>query len=223
MFQILHIYSQRGEVEVRPWKLPMKTDTWPPSGSPEIHYFGQIASLNDCLYRYRNQSKYLVYEDLDEFIIPRLHDTWAELVHEREQLHRAVSAFSFKCVFFRKEWKRPYQQFRTAAMKYKSVILTHTQKEMKYFRHGIRSKLIINPSLTVSVGVHQVWQTSGSVDLVSEHIASLHHYRSWDLPDDPQPKVKDEIVADKYGALLVQKLDQVWSELDNMFHGQHTQ
>ena len=49
----LDSYRQEGLVSVLPWSLPFTVDVWPPQRElvPAIHYFAQLAALNDCLYR----------------------------------------------------------------------------------------------------------------------------------------------------------------------------
>jgi len=49
----LRRYATEGVVSVLPWRVPVAVDVWPPDPKqePEIHYFGQLAALNDCLYR----------------------------------------------------------------------------------------------------------------------------------------------------------------------------
>lgn len=212
LLQVLEMYTKEGVVDVLPWKLPVQTDTWPPTKKPEIHYFAQIASINDCLYRYQNRSRYLVYEDLDEFIIPRNHDTWRQMIRAREN-HNTVSAFIFRCVFFRKEWLSPAKEFQTFAKMYKSVVLSYTKRESVWQLPGVRSKFIVNPRTTSAVGVHQVWESSHRQDLVPEEFASLHHYRNWERPTDTQRQVDDLLVAEKYGLPLVEQLEKAWSKL----------
>lgn len=210
------MYSRTSEVEVHPWHLPMKTDTWPPTGDPEVHYFAQMAALNDCLYRHKNSSKYLVFTDLDEFIIPYKHDNWSQLIAHRLSQNANSAAFHFKCIFFRKEWQKSSKQFEAIAENFKSVILRHTMRESEYLPYGTRSKYIINPKLTSIVGVHQVWKISGNVDSVPESEASLHHYRTWERPNDPQPRVEDDRAIRKFGSRLAGRLQEVWSRLDGV-------
>lgn len=46
--------------------------SWLPEHGPgEIHYFGQIPVLHDCLYRYMYQSRYVALHDIDELILPQ--------------------------------------------------------------------------------------------------------------------------------------------------------
>ncbi|KAK6982261.1 glycosyltransferase family 92 protein F13G3.3 [Biomphalaria glabrata] len=214
--KVLDFYSLKGEIEVVPWHLPVKTDTWPPTGDPEIHYFGQLSALNDCLYRYKNRSHYLVYTDLDEFIIPRQHRSWNEMMADSEKAQKDLAYAQAQCVFFRKEWLKPPEQYQTAALKYNSVVLKHTLKETYTFPHGSRSKYVINPSRVKTVGVHNVWSFSGGATLLPPSTALLHHYRNWEKPDDPQPKEEDLTAVNKYGDELVRRLDSVWSFLSHV-------
>ena len=41
---------------------------------------GVLASLNDCFYRNMNEFQYLFSVDLDEYIIPHMHDTIPEML-----------------------------------------------------------------------------------------------------------------------------------------------
>ncbi|CAG5132419.1 unnamed protein product [Candidula unifasciata] len=214
--KVLQMYRSHGIVDIQPWDLPVQTDTWPPTKRPEIHYFAQIASLNDCLHRYQNRSRYLVYQDLDEYIIPKSVDTWAELIQDREKISGDISAFLFRCIFFRKEWPSPAKNFHKLAKIFNSVVLTYTRRESKWQLPGVRSKFIVNPRKTTSIGVHQVWEASSRVDYVPEEVARLHHYRNWDNPADTQPQVEDLLVAEKYGARLVERLQKAWSDLEGV-------
>ena len=45
---------------------------------------GALASLNDCFHRYMNEYQYLFSVDLDEFIIPHIHDTIPEMLEYLE-------------------------------------------------------------------------------------------------------------------------------------------
>ncbi|XP_006801330.2 uncharacterized protein si:zfos-464b6.2 [Neolamprologus brichardi] len=73
--RILDYYTQKGLVEVIPWSLSTYVNVsrgWLPEHGPgELHYFGQIPALNDCLYRYMYQSRYVALHDIDELILPQ--------------------------------------------------------------------------------------------------------------------------------------------------------
>lgn len=62
-----------GLVEVIPWSLSRFLNVsrgWLPLHGPgDLHYFGQIPALNDCVYRYMYQSRYVALHDMDELIL----------------------------------------------------------------------------------------------------------------------------------------------------------
>lgn len=50
-----------------------------PQALADIHYHGQIAVINDCLYRTTGRFKWTGFFDIDEYPTPRQHLTWREL------------------------------------------------------------------------------------------------------------------------------------------------
>lgn len=76
---LLQSYSQEGFVEMVPW--PIDKHMNPSHGwffsthGGDMHYYGQIATLNECLYRYMDQSRYVLLHDIDEIMMPYKHDS----------------------------------------------------------------------------------------------------------------------------------------------------
>ncbi|KAK3759539.1 hypothetical protein RRG08_045823 [Elysia crispata] len=66
---VIRHYQALGIFTVVQWPVP--DESW---------YFAQMALINDCIYRNRNQSEYVVFTDTDEFVIPRSHMTWHDMV-----------------------------------------------------------------------------------------------------------------------------------------------
>ncbi|BFZ19503.1 hypothetical protein BsWGS_22542 [Bradybaena similaris] len=81
--QILQRYQEDGLVTVLPWPVP----------TLEVLYYGQVAALNDCNYRNRNTSRFVVVVDTDEFIIPRNSLSWMQLIDTISPQERDVSTF----------------------------------------------------------------------------------------------------------------------------------
>ncbi|BFZ19499.1 hypothetical protein BsWGS_22538 [Bradybaena similaris] len=81
--QILQRYQQDGLVTVLPWPIPTK-ESW---------YYAQTSALNDCFYRNRNISRFVVVVDTDEFIIPKNHSNWMELIAAISPQEYDVSTF----------------------------------------------------------------------------------------------------------------------------------
>jgi len=63
--QFTLIIFAEGTVEILTWKLDLESQK-------EIRTEGIFASLNDCLYRNMYKLDYLIFMDLDEYIIPHI-------------------------------------------------------------------------------------------------------------------------------------------------------
>lgn len=218
--KILRWYSDRGIVDLVKWELPIIVDHWPPStAKPEVHYFAQVASHNDCLNRQRGASRYAVYEDLDEFIIPKKHTRWLDLLEHLDRQGHDSSVYVFRCVFFRKDWPRNEEDYpgRQLAEKFRSVVLSTDKREITIFRHGQRAKYIVNPKAVDTVGIHNIWAFRGPSrsKSVDEKDALLHHYRDWENPDDPHPRVRDTDIY-RFRQELLQRLAERWKELPDV-------
>lgn len=191
--KILDYYAHRGLVDVIPWPVPVPVNTWPldPNIRPEVHYFAQVLALNDCLYRYMFTSKYIVFTDLDEFIIPRRHLHWAEMLNHLT-CPSATGAFIFQNVFFRKDWQDTAIEDSIHTLG--AVTLMKTLREKYIWPHYSRSKYIVVPRLTIQVGIHFVFEFIDNFAIqqcdVPEELALLHHYRSW-LDDEASKGTRD--------------------------------
>ena len=225
--QVLQKYVKSRDVNVLPWHVPVRVDTWPPGKQPsDVWYFGQLAALNDCLLRYKHRARYIVFSDLDEFIVPLKDSNWAELlsrlhvpssdVARTHQIQRPAKEhrdiFIFQCTFFRKEWPQPLPKFETVNSRLKSSVLGFTQREREILPAGSRSKMIVNPRLVQEVGVHQVWEGEASL-VVPPSLGLLHHYRSWETPKQKVNLVTSKDVAVKFGDRLAAKIQEAWTGL----------
>ena len=183
----LDAYSRDGLVTVVPWPLPLTVDAWPPVDvAPDIHYFGQLAALNDCLYRCLGRSKLLVFTDLDEILVPRAHNDWISMLDAVSSGYRPgpsgpfPGAYLVRSSFFRTDWPSDEEVPRTAVDRH-LVTLTKTQRETKIYRWSDRSKLVVWTKAVQVVGVHDVLKLMTGVEkvLVDHPTALVHHYRLW--------------------------------------------
>lgn len=207
-------YESSDVLRVIPWHLPVVVDVWPqdPKVEPEIHYFGQLAALNDCLYRNMLSSRFVVFTDLDELIVPRRHDTWFQMLRsirktrkqqyqQRETNIRKLltpGAFLFKNVFFRMDWNNsPTSEGanHSLAVELKLNTLLKTNREERVYPVFVRSKYIAVAKTVSMVGVHSVLNFIDDANLthvmVDEDQGLLHHYRRW-MDDDPVTPVADD-------------------------------
>ena len=171
-------YVDEGKVDFLPW--PLEVD------SKSIKNLGHMALINDCLYRYMYKTKYLVYLDLDELLVPKTEPSWVKTI---SSLHceNKVEAI-FKNVFFKTEWSddEVFSGNQTV-QRLHLLSLLKSKRESKIWPHRSRSKYIIRPQKINVAGVHfahgQVSKPS-STCLVPDSVAWVQHYRNW---DDPKP------------------------------------
>ena len=93
----LREYVRRGIVDVQPWTLPSDI-------ADVIYYRGQILAINDCLYRMMYRTKYLVIQDLDEFVFPMRSESWQSMLdsifnHTLTDSDR-IASYNFRSRFF---------------------------------------------------------------------------------------------------------------------------
>ena len=187
--QYLRSYVKDGVVDVIQWRIPVRVDTWPRTEVVDIHYFGQLAALNDCLYRNMYKSRFLVFSDLDELIVPKVHANWKGVlgsVQEQQRMRKfnKFGAFLFQCVFFRTDW--PSDPNATAipdANQYNILTLLKTKREKDIFPWGMRSKYIADPLKVEMVGIHNIWKFVANRYMefnVPASLGLLHHYRFWE-------------------------------------------
>ena len=216
--QVLSFYSKRGLVEVLPWNMPISI-----KNPREIHYFGQLAALNDCLYRNRHKTKYIAVLDIDEFIIPKQNDvySWSEMLKRLP----IVSSYGFRNVFFRRNSDsfQSGEDYSKAARKYKLITLTKLRRDKFVFPLYQRSKLIVNPKKVETIGIHNIWgYKAGEVNSdtlpIAEDIGLLHHYRFWYSTDTSSESVVDKGVL-KYKDELIKSVKQVWNNLKGVRNG----
>ncbi|XP_060567242.1 glycosyltransferase family 92 protein F13G3.3-like [Ruditapes philippinarum] len=214
---VLEYYSKRGIVKVVPWNLPVKVDTLRRSSNkPEIHYFGQVAALHDCLYRNKGISEFIVNLDLDEFIIP--HDnksqSWSDII---QQVKQNFNAYLFRNTFFKKEWDNSGIDIQNKSFvdKLQLVTLQKLQHERKLFAPRSRSKYIAKTANVSHLMIHEVPGVYTKV--VPPEVAFLHHYRDWGTTNDtPRNKVLDNTVPNKFGSTLVKNVLKVRNDIENM-------
>ncbi|GFO12908.1 upf0392 protein f13g3.3-like isoform x2 [Plakobranchus ocellatus] len=211
---VLRMYTQefaagreKLEVIVHSWNLPPIT----------MHYWGQIAAMEDCLYRYKWSSRYMVFTDMDEFIIPFHHASWSELIADREKLRPGSAAFKIRSTVMRKDHSSSAKGFETEAFNYRSEVLRVTDRDDYIWPEVDRTKVIVNPAKIESLEVHGVYKGYGPTDNVPPEQALLYHYR---LPlRKTCTDIRDTRVADKYGQRLVQGLKAAWAKLKDVPSG----
>ena len=221
--RLLAMYVRQGVVDVIPWKVPVAVNTWPrdPDIEPQIHYFGQVVALNDCLYRYMFTSAYIVFTDLDEFIVPRAERTWPEMMAAPSlPCYSTNGAYVFQNTFFRTDWPDDEDTLHDQdVVRLKLLTLLKTSRETYVWPHYARSKYMVSPRLVVQAGIHFVFEFIDNFSVMQCEVPSsvglLHHYRLWEDEGSKPPSTHDTYMY-RYRHRIVGAVDTALHELTNV-------
>lgn len=92
--RLLQVYIEEGFVEMVPW--PINNHMIPSHGwlhsesGGDVHYFGQQTTLNECIYRSMERSRYVLLNDIDEIIMPYQHEDLMSLIDMLTKKHPNV-------------------------------------------------------------------------------------------------------------------------------------
>lgn len=212
--KVLEYYSNKGFLTVIQWNLP-ESETETEVRKPiSIHYFGQVAALNDCLYRNKYVSEFVINIDFDEFIIPRSRNdtTWLEML---SNVNQNEAVYIVQNTFFKVEWDNANVEISNSTLvkKYQLITMQKLQHEQKIFSPGSRSKYFARTSRVHTVMIHTIPRLNNFPLPVD--VALLHHYRDFETKNDPESsKILDCTVPNKFGNILIKKVMAVWSELN---------
>ena len=67
--RVLDYYVTKKFVWIQTWKLPWKSTRYPKEGT-DVYEFGQQLANNDCVFRFMMKYDYLIFTEIDEYIIP---------------------------------------------------------------------------------------------------------------------------------------------------------
>ncbi|XP_077519073.1 uncharacterized protein LOC144129060 isoform X2 [Amblyomma americanum] len=170
---LLSLLRNRGKVDIRlhRWNLYL-------NGSYILEH-GQLAAIQDCLYRSKLTSEYVLNVDFDEFLVSKTRSTLSEALLEIEGSvgKRSLGSVVVKNQFFCYEYP-----FNAAYLRQKPPLLTRILfvREANPWKHRERSKYAARASAVATGGVHFVWEhTLGAREVaISESVMVMHHYRS---------------------------------------------
>ena len=173
--------------------------------------FGQHMLIYDCMYRNMYQSKYVVLNDLDEYIVPREVPTWSEFMEKYDR--PKISHFKF----FNNYWHDENELLSIDNLSDRTKGCKEFSDIPIIFKRTIRSvdcrgdgKNIIKPLLMDSMGIHDGKPLKGYKQFNSPFTVGLsHHYRvKYSIK-----KVKHEVIQDlimhKYMKPVINNLTEV--------------
>ncbi|XP_075916784.1 beta-1,4-galactosyltransferase galt-1-like [Petromyzon marinus] len=219
--KVLLYYIKTGLVEVVQWPITdyvRVSRGWHyPEHPGELHYYGQIAALNDCVYRHMYSTRYLVLTDIDEVIIPLKHTNWKDLMRYLNDKYGA-DIYTFENNVF------PYtvsEEFGSKFQAWNAIpgvnIMRHIRREPNLPEVFNPTKMILNPRAVLQTSVHSTLNALGISQTVPGDIAIMHHYRSPEQPDLALDSLVVDLTLWRYNATLIRNVNKVlnrvfWNE-----------
>ncbi|XP_018428609.1 PREDICTED: glycosyltransferase family 92 protein F13G3.3-like [Nanorana parkeri] len=214
--KVLRHYMDEGTLEVVSWPIDRHLKTsrhwnYIPGLTTKIGYFGQLTTLNDCLYRNMYKSKFVLFNDIDEIILPVIDWDWSSLMESLQKQFPDTSVFRFETHVF------PTFDNSSKFDLWTHVpginILLHTFR--KPLNPNMRNprKLIVNPRNVFQTAVHYVPKYTGKATYVPNTTAINFHSRGSRGKDIiSEDFIRDDIVL-KYNVSLVPNVDRVIQKL----------
>ncbi|XP_075119881.1 beta-1,4-galactosyltransferase galt-1-like [Leptodactylus fuscus] len=214
--KVLRHYIQEGVVDVIPWPIDKFLRTsrkwkYVQGLDSDIGYYGQIASLNDCVYRNMYKTKFLLLNDIDEIILPVKHWDWTSLMESLQKRYPNTSVFRFENHAF------PSSVNATGSNLWDHIpginILQYPYREPSDSMSIKPRKMIINPRKVMQTLIHAIRKAEGDSTDVSSQDAILFHCknkRNMTIPE--KDLIKDDILL-RYNMSLVPNVDKVVKKL----------
>ncbi|KAM3615808.1 uncharacterized protein V6R79_008209 [Siganus canaliculatus] len=213
--RVLDYYTRKGLVEVVPWSFSgfmNVSRSWLPELYPgDLHYYGQIPALNDCIYRYMYRTKFIALHDMDELILPQTVYSWLEMIPLLEKIHGVDQAYAFQNFVFPNTLSLPVPTSDSLAPQTRCCpswqfvpgvnILSHLYHEPDFSETFSNFKIIVSPRLVFTTSVHGILHPQICCAWVQSDVARMYHTR------DPRQSdvTHDKLIYD--GRLLIYSLN----------------
>ena len=183
--KVLTYYERKGLAQVLPWSLPAYiTDQ-------DVHYHGQIFSIQDCLFRSINRLNFVAFNDLDEFISPLQNKSMPSLlysIHDSNYCGHCFSSARFPTV---DSLTQNYSLFT------QNVLRRSPKADSSH------TKCVDDPQRVFEHGVHLIMQPfeGYKTNHVNWNKARVFHYRKCQPPCNSAADMKDTTMQ-KYSEQL---------------------
>ncbi|KAF7695147.1 hypothetical protein HF521_006870, partial [Silurus meridionalis] len=180
----LQHYEKEGILEILPW--PIDQFLTPSVGwnialnKGDIQYYGQLVTLNECIYRQMYESKYVLLNDIDEIIMPYKYANLTLMMETLQQEHNDVTVFLIENHIFPKTQFEESGKFRRP--EWRNIpginIMEHIYREPDRKNIFNNRKMIINPRSVMQTSVHSTLKHTGQVYHVPHDVCRLVHVRT---------------------------------------------
>uniref|UniRef100_A0A8C2D4B2 Glycosyltransferase family 92 protein n=1 Tax=Cyprinus carpio TaxID=7962 RepID=A0A8C2D4B2_CYPCA len=181
--KLLKHYETEGILEIVPW--PINQFLNPASGwnikhhKGDIQYYGQLVTLNECIYRHMYQSKYVLLNDIDEIIMPYKHTSLPSLMEDLQSAHPSIGVFLIENHIFPKTQFEESGKFKRG--EWNNIpgvnIMEHIYREPSRKNIYNPTKMIVNPRKVEQTSVHSSLKNFGGSFHVPFNVCRIVHVR----------------------------------------------
>ncbi|KAI2647672.1 Glycosyltransferase family 92 protein F13G3.3 [Labeo rohita] len=212
--KLLKHYETEGMLEIVSW--PIDKFLNPSRGwdirlhKGDIQYYGQLVTLNECIYRHMYQSKYILLNDIDEIIMPYKHASLPPLMEDLQSAHPNIGVFLIENHIFPKTQFEESGKFKRA--EWKNIpgvnIMEHIYREPPQKNVYNPTKMIVNPRKVQQTSVHSTLKDLGGSFHVPFDVCRIVHVR---VPLQAH-LTKEQLFVDRriwdFEQKLIQNIDQ---------------
>ena len=143
-----------------------------------IHYYGELLSISDCLYRNQKTVEYLAFVDIDEVLTPLRDKTWNDLINNVPGNHNAYVFNNALMVQTNTVTDRKLVELKKELCSNVEVpkYLTTNKRYACTFVHPRRSKFILSPEKFPHIDIHGLCGGS-DIYYVPDDVGLVYHYR----------------------------------------------
>ncbi|XP_010131163.1 PREDICTED: UPF0392 protein F59C6.8-like [Buceros rhinoceros silvestris] len=213
MEKVLKFYMDEGTVEIIPWPINSYLRVSPKwhfmQDGTHIGYYGQITALNDCIYRSRQRSKFVVLTDADEIILPRKHPDWKTMMTSLQEQNPGAGVFLFENHIFPKTVSTDVFNISSWNAVPGVNILQHVHREPDRRDVINPKKMIIDPRKVIQTSVHSVLQAYGNSVSVPMDVALIYHCRVPLQGSLPRESLIRDTTLWRYNSSLIMNVNKV--------------
>lgn len=208
---LVKFYESQGLAETVSWNI----DHVLSMDEGTIHYYGIMATLNDCFYRATaiDNFKYVILTDFDEIIFPYKTETLTEFLdlYDSDEFHSLTISNYFVFAEFPKNFSNVPQNTVNKFL-YTQGLTTRMRDvtgDQKWNR--VRTKGIAKRNFVTETGNHYSWSGLGGTreEFVSHDDAMMYHYRDHCLVGYCDKPMTQDTFARKFESIIFKKVDEV--------------
>ncbi|XP_015675486.1 uncharacterized protein LOC107291048 [Protobothrops mucrosquamatus] len=215
MDRILNFYVQEGTVEIILWPITSYVRLSSFWYSYQDWGYGKTTILNDCIYRNMYRSKYVVFNDINEIILPLKHPNWKGMIDSLEDQHPGVGIFFFESHFFSQNVFLSLDKFNVTL--WEAIpgvnVLQHVYREPNKLHINILKKMIVNPRSVVQASSHSILKGYGRTLEVSRDVAILYNCRRHLENEFGEQYLMRDTTIWRFNVSLISNVNQVFDQV----------